>query len=257
MDVLWRCLGHWTIGVIAVTDIAYHQDTGSFLPGITQGDDHVSQFWIAFWATLFAGIPIGIVGAFIVGRALNRLEDKRRVEGQRNAARRELASFKQRLRFYLDQPEGFDLDRVLHLIPAPFRGIAVFVADQPTDLWQELLPDQADFFSAVGAFQEAYSEAVTAANHIESVIGRGVIVFIREVSAGSDPVKLELTCRKIVADDLGIEIDNPLLPAYGQDFWDELKTRVIMPLANQVTALAGASQSLSRSCDSLRRSPPS
>src|SRR6266699_1553650 len=115
-----------------------------------------SQFWIAFWSALIAGAIDSLLIGFIVGVMILVFQwrvDERRLQ---HKCEQEVATFREHLRFALDQPETTYVDNLVK--PSPLAtSIAKLLSESPLDLWIDKLPRQQKFFKVLKEFQQTHS----------------------------------------------------------------------------------------------------
>src|SRR5713226_6736517 len=115
-----------------------------------------SQFWIAFWSSLFAGAIDSLLVGFIVGVMILVFQwkvDERRLQ---HKCEQEVATFREQLRFALNQAATTYIDNLVQpssLVPP----IAKLLSESPLDLWIDKLPRQQKFFKILKEFQQVHS----------------------------------------------------------------------------------------------------
>ena len=128
-----------------------------------------SQFWIAFWSALFAGAIDSLLIGFIVGVMILVFQwkvDKRRLQ---HKCEQEVATFREHLRFALDQPEMTYVDNLVK--PSPLAtSIAKLLSESPLDLWIDKVPRQQKFFKILKEFQQAHSTFTLIANKMNNSV---------------------------------------------------------------------------------------
>jgi len=132
-----------------------------------------SQFWIAFWSALFAGAIDSLLIGFIVGIMILVFQwkvDKRRLQ---HKCEQEVATFREHLRFALDQPEMTYVDNLVK--PSPLAtSIAKLLSESPLDLWIDKVPRQQKFFKKLKEFQQAHSAFTLIANKMNNSVTSAV-----------------------------------------------------------------------------------
>ncbi len=136
-----------------------------------------SEFWISFWSALFAGAIDSLLIGFIVGVMILFFQwriDKRRLRQQYE---REVATFREKLRFTLNQPNRTIIDEIL--MPSSLvKALIPLLSEFPIDLWSEYLPDQEKLFHSVKVFQSAYADFSLTAMELDTL----VTTLIRQVN---------------------------------------------------------------------------
>lgn len=139
------------------------------MPGITDW----SQFWIAFWSALFAGAIDSLLIGFIVGIMILVFQwkvDERRLQ---HRCEQEVATFREHLRFALDQPEMTYVDNLVK----PSRqvtSIANLLSESPLDLWIDKVHRQQKFFKILKKFQQANSNLALVASKLNDSVTSAV-----------------------------------------------------------------------------------
>ncbi len=132
-----------------------------------------NQFWIAFWSALFAGAIDSLLIGFIVGIMILVFQwkvDERRLQ---HKCEQEVATFREHLRFALDQPEMTYVDNLVK--PSPLAtSIAKLLSESPLDLWIDKVPRQQKFFKILKEFQQAHSTFTLIANKMNNSVTSAV-----------------------------------------------------------------------------------
>jgi hypothetical protein len=115
-----------------------------------------SQFWIAFWSALFAGAIDSLLIGLIVGVLILVFQWKRDERKLRHKCEQEVATFREQLRFALNQAEVTYIDNLVQpssITPA----IAKLLSESPLDLWIDTVTKQQKFFKILKEFQQAHA----------------------------------------------------------------------------------------------------
>src|SRR6266851_3162237 len=123
------------------------------------------QFFISLYAGLLANIVTAIIGGLIVWFIISQI-DMRRL---RRLYEREVAGFREKLRFALDK---FDVTYLDSIANPPFLAgiLASELKEYPISVWQENVPKGKELFAAIEAFQRTYSEFMVAANKLQMLV---------------------------------------------------------------------------------------
>lgn len=149
--------------------------------------EHAADFQVALYGGLFSALFVALLAGLFVSWLAGVLVDRsaRRAD-ERRAARElewQLAAFRERLRYALDQPAVLNLDSAVASEPAAAKAAARILADYPIHLWQHTATgDAKDFLGAVLELQAAHSEFVGAAGKFDLAMRMA----IRERNAAKD-----------------------------------------------------------------------
>jgi hypothetical protein len=141
------------------------------LPGIpAPGMPDAHEFWLSFYASLYsgllAGLTTGLVAGLVVGLVLlltQGVAEKRRFQQD---CERDLASFRERLRGALDQPDILCVtEDAARSIPRAAAVVAA-VGSQPIDLWLETLRNRTVFLGRIKELQQSHSAFLGAASKL-------------------------------------------------------------------------------------------
>jgi len=132
------------------------------LPGIRSLTlEEYTEFQTSFLADLYAGIVSGVVTGMIVGLVVLVLEkgfEKRRYT---KSLQRELAIFKEELRYNADNTVLFSLHNITSL-PDAISLVRETLRRNPIDIWHDVLKNERSFIDILKSFQDAlhlYSKA--------------------------------------------------------------------------------------------------
>jgi hypothetical protein len=132
-----------------------------------------SQFRIAFWSSLFAGAIDSLLVGFIVGVMILVFQwkvDERRL---RHTCEQEVATFREHLRFALNQAETTYIDNLVQ--PSSLATpVAKLLSESPLDLWIDKLPRQQKFFKILKEFQQAHSTFALVASKLNASVASAV-----------------------------------------------------------------------------------
>lgn len=163
MPRLWIMLLAGAIIVLGLVATVWVRTTGGLLPGYSPTRGNLDLFWATFWASLLAGLLISVAGAFVVGLGVWWFQRRWEEARDHSSALRDLAIFKERIRFQLDRPTHYSYrpgSIILSFIPDALPRLSESFQNEPIARWKTLLTDQADFFQLVESFQGAYSRCV-------------------------------------------------------------------------------------------------
>jgi len=125
--------------------------------------EEYTDFHTSFLADLYAGIVSGVITGIIVGLVVLVLEkgfEKRRYT---KSLGRELAIFKEELRYNADNTVLFKLHDIASL-PDAISVVRETLRRNPIDIWRDVLKNERNFIETLKSFQEAlhlYSKAAT------------------------------------------------------------------------------------------------
>jgi len=128
-----------------------------------------SQFWIAFWSALFAGAIDSLLIGLIVGIMILVFQwkvDERRLQ---HKCEQEVATFREHLRFALDQPAIMYVDNLVY----PYSlatPIAKLLSESSLDLWIDKIPQPQKFFKILKEFQHTYSTFTLVASKLNDAV---------------------------------------------------------------------------------------
>src|SRR5947208_2440146 len=132
-----------------------------------------SQFWVSFWSALFAGAIDSLLIGFIVGALILVFQwkvDERRL---RHRCEQEVATFREQLRFILNQEETTYVNNLVQ--PSSFIApLTKLFSESPIDLWIDKLPRQQKFFKILKEFQQAHSTFATVASKLNASVTSAV-----------------------------------------------------------------------------------
>lgn len=121
------------------------------------GITDAAQFWNSFWPSLLAGaidtLPLGI----IVGIVLFKFQANVSQQELQQKCEREIATFKERLRYTLNQPDSTFVDNIM----TPTSLVKVLVglfSELPIELWYVNAQSQRKFLRAVKEFQKTHTD---------------------------------------------------------------------------------------------------
>lgn len=126
------------------------------------------QFGISFWSALISGLIYSIVVGIVVGVVLfliQRISDRRRLRQRLSG---ELAAFKERMAYTLDQPHRITLRTTTKVSGQPLKKAYKLADGQPLNWWHDNLPSERNYLAILRQFQEAFVQYSTAANKLQA-----------------------------------------------------------------------------------------
>ena len=168
-------LGVFIGSLVLILVITWAGSTGGMLPGYNPdfkaSRANLDTFWLTFWASLLAGVVVGIFGTLGVGLLLWWLESWWTHERDRRTALREFSAFKERLKFRLSRPPHYTLSGrpfALSLIADSRDEVLSMIDSQWLSDWREKLPDEVGVFAAFQELQTTYATYVIRADTMEA-----------------------------------------------------------------------------------------
>ena len=122
-----------------------------------------TKLMLSLISSLYPDIISGIVTGLIVGIIIILFQKGFENRLYLKSLQRELALFKENIRFVLDKQVLFYINNIKKL-PEPMDAIASLIRSNPIDLWYEKLAKQRSFLRKIKQFQNAFDRGRSCRN---------------------------------------------------------------------------------------------